>query len=392
MDFSTKLVQFDGAPGDPHRPSSTPIYQTATFEQSSALGFSDYDYSRSGNPTRSVLEQQLARLESGTSAYAFSSGMAALATVANLLEQGDTIFVGNDLYGGTYRLLSRVVSRRGVRVRSLDLCNLESVEFALKTETRVRLLLLETPTNPLQRIVDIRALAALCKRHGVLLGVDNTMLSPYFQRPLELGADLVIHSATKSLSGHADLTAGALVTNCESLAKEIGFLQNAEGNALAPFPSWLLLRGMKTLSVRLERQQRSAAQLVEYLRTQDWVKELYFPGLIHHPGHSIHRTQSSGDGCLISFETGDRDLSRRIAEETQLFTIAVSFGSIASTVSLPCRMSHASIPEATRKSRALPDDLVRISVGLEDPSDLIGDIDRVMKKPMGSRRLSKLLL
>lgn len=391
MEFSTKLVHFDAAPGNPHRPTSTPIYQTATFEQSSSLGFGPYDYSRSGNPTRAVLEEQLARLESGQKAFAFCSGMAALATVANILEHGETVVVGSDLYGGTYRLLSKIVARRGIKVVAVDLWDLEQVADLLKREQRVRLLLLETPTNPLQRIVDIRALSALCHSNGALLAVDNTMLSPYFQRPLLLGADCVIHSATKSLSGHADLTAGAVISNNEELSETIAFLQNAEGNGLAPFPSWLLLRGMKTLGARLDRQQQTALRLARFLSSHKAIKAVYYPGLKSHSGHDIHRAQSTGDGCLISFETGDWELSRRIVEETRLFTIAVSFGSISSTISLPCKMSHASIPVETRKKRALPEDLTRISVGLEDGSDLIADIDRVLcSRPIssGSTRMS----
>lgn len=393
MELSTKLVHFDAAPGDPYRPTSTPIYQTATFEQSSALGFGQYDYSRSGNPTRTVLEDQLARLESGQRAFAFCSGMAALSTVANVLSHGETVIVGSDLYGGTYRLLSKIVARRGIKVVTVDLCDLEEVEKVLTRETRVRLLLLETPTNPLQRIVDLRRISGLCRKAGAMLAVDNTMLSPYFQRPLELGADCVIHSATKSLSGHADLTAGAVITNNDKLSEAIAFLQNAEGNGLAPFESWLLLRGMKTLGARLERQQKTALRLARYLLGHPKIKAVYYPGLKGHTGHGLHRSQATGDGCLISFETGDRALSQRIVEETRLFTIAVSFGSIASTISLPCKMSHASIPAETRLERALPEDLTRISVGLEDGTDLIADLDRVLHlrpQSSGSKRMSKI--
>jgi cysteine-S-conjugate beta-lyase len=379
MDFSTRLVRFDAAPGDPYQPTSTPIYQTATFEQSSALTFGQYDYTRSGNPTRAVLEQQLARLESGHRGFALSSGMAALATVVNLLECGDAVIAGDDLYGGTYRLLSRIVARRGVTVISVDPSDLAAMKRALGGQASVRLVLIETPTNPLQRIVDVPAIAALCQGAGALLAVDNTMLSPYFQRPLELGADIVIHSATKSLCGHGDVTAGAIITSNPELSERIAFFQNAEGNGLAPFECWLLLRGMKTLGVRLDRQQQSALQIARYLQRHELVKAVYFPGLADHPGHEIHNRQSTGHGCLISFETGDLELSQRLVEQTRFFTIAVSFGSIASTISLPCCMSHASIPGTVRRHRSFPEDLVRISVGLEKVDDLIADLDQVFE-------------
>ncbi len=357
MHFDTRLVHFDAAPGDPLRPTVTPIYQTATFKQSSATEFGQYDYSRSGNPTRAVLEAQLAALEGGACGFAFSSGMAALTTVCSLVEAGGHIVAGSDLYGGTHRLLRKVVARAGVSVSFVDLRDLDAFDAALRPETR--LVLAESPTNPLLQVADLEALAERCTLHGALLAVDNSLLSPVLQRPLELGADIVIHSATKFLGGHADLTAGAVITKDQALGEEIGFHQNACGNALAPFDCFLLLRGMRTLGVRVERQQKSAGELVEWLAAHPAVTAVHYPGM----------------GGVFSFETGDRALSEQVVEATRIFATCVSFGSVGSVVSLPCNMSHASIPAEERR---LPEDLVRVSVGLEAPTDLIADLAQAL--------------
>jgi cysteine-S-conjugate beta-lyase len=373
MKISTQCVHFD-TNGDPYCSVSPPIYQTATFRQPSADEFGQYDYTRSGNPTRSLVERQIARLEGAEYASAFGSGMAAISALTRLVAAGEEIIAGDDLYGGTVRLLDQVLPRQGIGVRYVDPTDVEAVREALNP--RVRLILIETPSNPTMRIVDIRALADVAREAGALLAVDNSMLSPCFQKPLELGADIVVHSATKFLCGHSDVTAGALVTNDYDLHRRIGFDQNAEGAGLSPFESWLLLRGMKTLSLRVERQNESARKIAEFLSNQSGVAQVYYPGLAGHPGRHIHRRQSTGDGAVISFTTGDVALSRQVVEATQLFDIAVSFGSIGSTISLPCRMSHASIPQALRDRLAPPPDLVRLSVGIEDVDDLIEDLSR----------------
>lgn len=357
---------------DPYGAVAPPIYQTATFRQSSAVEFGEYDYSRTANPTRALVEQQIAALEGGGHACAFASGMAAIAAVTRLAEAGREILAGDDLYGGTCRLLSRVAPRQGIRVRYVDATDPAAVEAALSPVTR--LLLVETPTNPLLRIVDLERVAAVAQRSGVLLAVDNSLLSPVLQRPLALGADLVIHSATKALCGHSDVSAGAVVTSDPDLHREIAFHLNAEGSGLAPFDSWLLLRGMKTLALRMDRQCASACRVAEFLAAHPAVRDVYFPGLPEAPGREIQERQAKAYGPVVSFTTGDPELSRRIVEAARLFTIAVSFGSVGSSISLPCRMSHASIPPELRGRLAPPPDLVRLSVGIEDVDDLLADL------------------
>lgn len=376
MRRETELVHFEAAPGDPLRPTSTPIYQTSTFRQPSATEFGAYDYTRSGNPTRAVLEAQLARLERGASALAFASGMAAVTAVTSLLKAGDEILAGDDLYGGTYRLLTRVLPRQGIGVRCVDTTDLAAVERALSRP--MPLVMIETPTNPLQKITDVAALARLVHAAGGLLSVDNSLLSPYFQQPLELGADLVIHSATKFLCGHSDVTAGAVVARDAGVGERLAFYRNAAGTGLAPFDSWLLLRGMRSLALRLERQQQNAEALARFLAEHPKVSRVYYPGLPGHPGRDVLLRQARGTGALVSFETGDPARSRQIAEGTELFTVNVSFGGLGSSISLPACMSHASIPADVRSSRCLPEDLVRISVGIEHVDDLVEDLGRAL--------------
>jgi cystathionine beta-lyase len=365
-------VRFDASPGDPWRANSTPIYQTATFAQESATEFGAFDYSRSANPTRAVLETQLARLEMGERAFAFASGMAALSALTRLVPCGGHILAGNDLYGGSYRLLEQVAPRLGLKTSYVDVSDLDAVERAFVSTTQ--LLLIETPTNPLQRIADIRSLAKIAQRHGARLAVDNSLLSPWLQKPLNLGADVVVHSATKHLCGHGDVLAGALVVRDADLAAQFAFFQNAEGNALAPFDCWLLLRGMKTLGVRLERAQANAARIAKFLAAHARVKRVHYAALCENPARELHFSQAGGAGSVLSFETGDALVSKRIVEALQLFTISVSFGSTTSQVSLPCSMSHKSIPASVRSAHALPDDLVRLSVGIECADDLIADL------------------
>jgi cystathionine beta-lyase len=376
MKLATRIVRFRPAPGDPHAALSPPLYQTATFAQASALESGPYDYSRSGNPTRHLLEERVADLEGAGRALAYGSGLAALAAVVRVAAAGGEVLAGDDLYGGTYRLLSRVLRGQGVRVRYVDLTDLAAVAAALTPRTR--LVLAETPTNPLLHVADLRALAALAHGRGALLAVDNSLLSPYRQRPIELGADLVVHSATKCLSGHSDLSAGVVAVADPALAAALAFQQNAEGTALSPFESWLLLRGLKTLAVRLDRQEASAQLLAEFLAAHPRVCRVHYPGLAAHPGHALQRRQAEGAGSVVSFETGSVETSRRLAEAVSLFAIAVSFGGVASQISLPCRMSHASIPAEVRRRRVLPEDLVRLAVGLEDAGDLIADLGQAL--------------
>jgi cystathionine beta-lyase len=380
MKPATRLVRYDAAPEDPWRPLSTPIYQTACFAQPSASELGPYDYTRSGNPTRAVLERELAGLEGAERAAVFASGMAALVAVTRLVPRG-RIVAGEDLYGGSHRLLTQLCVPQGIEVDFVDATDLAALARAL--ETPAGLVLLETPTNPLLRVADVARAAELCRAHGALLCIDGSLTTPLRQRPLELGADLVVHSATKFLCGHGDVTAGVVATRDGELARRLAFVQNAEGTGLAPFESWLLLRGLKTLALRLDAAERNARRIARFLERHPLVERVHYPGLASHPGRALHARQASGPGAVLSFETGSLERSCRLVDELRLFTIAVSFGSVASQASLPCRMSHASIPAATRAARGLPEDLVRLSVGIEDAGDLVGDLEQALRRSAG---------
>jgi cystathionine beta-lyase len=373
---STRLVRPAAAPGDVLRPTSTPIYQTATFAQPGALEGGPYDYSRSGNPTRDVLDGELARLEGGARGLSYASGMAAVAAVARLCRPGDELVAAADLYGGTQRLFGRLLEPSGVGVRVVDARDPRAVAAALTPRTR--LVWVETPSNPLLQVVDLAALADLARCAGAPLVVDNSALSPWLQRPLEHGAQVVVHSATKHLGGHGDVTAGAVVTADEALGEELAFRRNAEGTALGPFDAWLVLRGLKTLGVRVERAQAGARAVAAALARHPAVRRVRYPGLAGHPGRDVHERQAEGPGTLLSFETGDPPLAARVVDALELFTTAVSFGSVASAASIPRAMSHASAPAALRAAAPLGADLVRLSIGLEDPGDLIADLERAL--------------
>ena len=378
MKFETLLLTFDPAPGDKSRPANTPIYQTATFRQDSATSFGDFDYSRSGNPTRAVLETQLALLESGSRAFCFSTGLAAITAVTRLLKPGEQILACDDLYGGTYRLFSRILANRGITVQYVDFA--DEAAFAAALTPAVKLVYLESPTNPLLRILDLRRVAELAHQHGARVCVDNSTMSPYLQRPLELGCDIVIHSATKFLCGHSDVMAGAVIVEDTSLAEELYLIQNGEGAGLSPFDSFLVLRGLKTLALRQNQQQSNAIAVANYLQQHPAVTEVYFPTLAPAAEQAIHRAQASGPGSVLSFRTGDPELSRRMVEACTLHTITVSFGGVNSTISLPNYMSHASIPQQLRTQKQIPRDLVRISVGIEAFEDLQADLEQSFAK------------
>lgn len=374
MKFASKLVHFDSSPGDELRPMATPIYQTATFEQEQADTFGKYDYSRSGNPTRRVLEDQVAALENGTRGFAFSSGMAAIATVTHLLKAGDEILADSDLYGGTARLFGRVLPRSGITVRYVDASLAGDLEEQITPATRM--IYVESPTNPMLRIVDLKATAAIAKRHSILFCVDNSTMSPYLQNPLDLGADIALHSATKFLCGHSDVTGGVLVVKDAKLAEDIYFLQNTEGTALGPFDCYLLLRGLKTLKVRMDAQQRSAVLLADFLLKHPNVRNVFYPGSSSHAGHHIHQMQARGGGAVLSFNATSAAEAKLIAESSQMFRISVSFGSVNSTISLPVKMSHASVPPEVLAARPISESLLRLSIGIEDADDLMDDLGR----------------
>ncbi|CBI30104.3 hypothetical protein VitviT2T_012732 [Vitis vinifera] len=374
--ISTMLINYENK-SDPFDAVSPPLYQTATFKQPSATENGPYDYTRSGNPTRDVLESLLARLDKADRAFCFTSGMAALAAVTHLIAPGEEIVAGEDIYGGSDRLLSQVTTKRGIVVKRVDTTNLEEVASAIGPMTK--LVWLESPTNPRLQISDIRKITEMAHTHGALLLVDNSIMSPVLSQPLELGADIVMHSATKFIAGHSDVMAGVLAVKGESLAKDLYFLQNAEGSGLAPFDCWICLRGIKTMALRVEKQQENAQKIAEFLSSHPRVKKVNYAGLPDHPGRSLHYSQAKGAGSVLSFLTGSLEFSKYIVETTKYFSITVSFGSVKSLISMPCFMSHASIPAAVREARGLTEDLVRISVGIEDINDLIADLDYALR-------------
>ncbi|KAF9532585.1 cystathionine beta-lyase [Crepidotus variabilis] len=358
---------------DQYGSSSVPIYQTATFKGVAG----EYDYSRSGNPTRSHLQHHIAKISSAAHAFTVSSGMAACDSILRLLKPGDEVIAGDDLYGGTNRLLTYIRTHVGVVVHHVDTTKPELLhEFLHPGKTAM--VLLETPTNPLLKIVDIATISKDVKERvpDAIVVVDNTMMSPYLQRPLEHGADIVYDSATKYLSGHHDLMAGAITCNRDDIAQKLAHIVNSVGNALTPIDSFLLLRGIKTLALRMDRQQQSSQLVAEYLHDLGFV--VHYPGLPDHPGAGVHQRIADGNGAVLSFETGNKELSEKIVGSTRLWGISVSFGCVNSLISMPCVMSHASIDPATRAARGLPEDLIRLCVGIEDSHDLLDDLERAL--------------
>ncbi|KGB77266.1 cystathionine beta-lyase [Cryptococcus deuterogattii R265] len=367
--FSTICASVDGK--DQYGASSTPIYQTATFKGMDG----QYDYTRSGNPTRAALENHLARLYGATQTFALSTGMTCLDTILRLVRPGETVLAGDDLYGGTNRLLTYLGTHGGVDVRHVDTTDVDKVIPHLGPGNKVKMVLLESPTNPLLKIADLQEIADAVHSAApsALIVVDNTMMSPYLQRPLEIGADIVYDSATKYLSGHHDLMAGIIAASRPAICKDIAFIINSVGSGLAPFDSFLLLRGVKTMSLRMDRQMASAQLVALYLDSFGFL--VHYPGLKSHPKRDIHYKQASGAGAVLSFVTGDKALSERIVGGTRLWGISVSFGAVNSLISMPCLMSHASISAAVRAERGLPENLIRLCVGIEDPRDLIDDLE-----------------
>jgi cystathionine beta-lyase len=380
---------------DPFLASGSPLYQTATFAQPSAVDMGPYDYTRSGNPTRSNFEHQMALLENADRSLAFTSGMAALAAVTKLAPSGGRIVAGDDLYGGTARLLSRVAPQVcGVEVVNVDMTNLEAVRAAITnsdgsngtgSNKKTDLVMIESPTNPRMQVADIRAICSMAREQGSVSCVDNSFMSPLLQRPIDLGADISMISGTKYIGGHGDITLGVLSVRGKELADRLYFLQNAEGAGLAPFDCWLAARGLKTMALRLERAQDNAFLLARYLEAHPLPTRVNYAGLESHPGAKLHASQASGGGAVLSFETGSLAASRVVAEKTALFKITVSFGSVDSLASLPCFMSHAAIPAAVRAARGLPDDLVRLAVGVEDAGDLASDLHSAMGEALQVR-------
>jgi len=378
MRFRTRAIHV-GNERDPATGAVVPpIHVASTYVQPGAGEWGEYDYSRSGNPTRKNLERTLASLEGGCGALAFSSGMAATHCVTMLLRSGDHILAGSDIYGGTYRLLHKIVNRAGIEVSLAPSHDLQRFEAAIRPNTR--LLWIESPGNPLMSITDIAACAEIARRHDVLLGVDNTFATPVLTRPLERGADIVMHSATKYLGGHSDVLGGALIVRDPQLYDRLYFIQNATGATLSSFESFLVSRGLKTLSLRVLEQSRTARRLAEFLHGDPRVRRVLYPGLPDHPGHELAARQMDGSfGAMLSFEIhGDFARTKRVVESTRVFQLAVSLGAVESLIEQPASMSHASYDPADRAAHGIRDGLIRLSVGLEDDDDLRDDLDRAL--------------
>jgi len=371
MKFSTKLIHngndIDKATGA----VSVPIYQSSTFHQFDLNNPSQYEYSRSGNPTRNALENILAQLEGGTNAFAFSSGMAATSAVFSIFSAGDHIVCCKDVYGGTFRALTKIFSRFGIEHTFVDATNLDELKNAIKSNTVA--IFLESPSNPLLKITDIRGAVKIAKEKNILTIIDNTFMSPYLQRPIELGVDIVIHSATKFLSGHSDVLSGVVITADKQLGSKVYAIQNGMGGVLGPQDCFLLIRGLKTLKVRLEEQQKSAGIVANFFENSGIAKKVYYPALDSHSGKDIHFSQADGAGAVLSVDFGSGEKAKQFMSKVTLAAVAVSLGGVETIVSYPVMMSHASIPKPEREKLGITEGLVRISVGLEDVYDLIDD-------------------
>ncbi|MBP1764217.1 MAG: Cystathionine gamma-lyase [Firmicutes bacterium] len=375
-DFATKLIHNQGGIDPATGAVGVPIYQVSTFDQNVGNG-DEYDYSRSGNPTRAALEAIIAELEGGVAGFAFASGMAAVSAALLIFEQGDHLIAPKDVYGGTYRMLTRGVSKWGISHTFVDTTDLEAVKAAIKPNTKG--IILESPSNPLLKVSDLPAICVWAKEKGLISIVDNTFMTPYLQAPLQFGADIVVHSATKFLAGHSDVIAGLAVTADKGLASQLKFLQNALGGVLGPQDSWLTIRGIKTLKVRMDQSQASALKIAQALAKCPKVKAVHYPGLPEHPGHELLKQQANGFGAVLSFELESVELAKELMAKVKIPALAVSLGGVESILSYPATMSHAAIPAAVRHEFGISDALVRLSVGLEDPQDLLEDMMAVLK-------------
>lgn len=376
MKWETRVLHTEGMIDPVTGASSTPIYQASTYRQADVEKPQAYDYARSGNPTRDALERAIAEMEGGIAGFAFASGMAAISSVFSIFSQGDHLIVSEDVYGGTYRVLTQIFPRFGLEVSFVDTTDLNQVEAAIRSNTRG--IYVETPSNPTLKITDLSGVVRLAREHGLLTMIDNTFMTPYFQRPLELGFDIVIHSATKFLGGHSDVLAGLVVVREKPLAARVYQVQNGFGAVLGVQDAWLVLRGMKTLAVRMQQAQENAVRLAEWLAAHPAVEKVYYPGLAGHPGKAVHEQQSSGYGAVLSFDVGTREKALQVLRKVQIPLAAVSLGAVESILSYPATMSHAAMPREVRLARGIGDGLLRYSVGLEDVEDLIADLDQAL--------------
>ena len=377
MKFSTKAIHAGQEPDPSTGAIMTPIYQTSTYAQTGMGEHKGFEYARTGNPTRSALEACIASLENGTHGLAFASGMAAESTVLSLLSAGDHMISCDDLYGGSYRIFERIMRRYNVDTSYVPAGSVADYEKAIRPNTK--LIWLETPTNPLLRLVDIRAIAEIAHRHNLLLVVDNTFSSPYFQQPLTLGADIVLHSTTKYINGHSDVVGGAVVTSNEEIYEALKFQQNAAGAVPGPFDVWLTLRGIKRLAVRMRQHEENAVSVARFLMEHPRVEKVYYPGLSSHPDHELAKRQMSGFGGMVSFQfKGTFADVEQVVRRFKVFTFAESLGGVESLVCHPATMTHGSIPRDIREARGLTDTLLRLSVGIEDIEDILGDLEQAL--------------
>lgn len=377
MKIATQLIHAGPTVDQQTGALGVPVYQISTYRQTSFEHFGKYDYARGDNPTREAVEEVVARLEGGTRCLAFASGMAAISTTLMIFSPGDHLVVCDDVYGGAYRVLTSIFSRMGINASFVDATDLAAIEAAIRPETRA--LYLETPSNPLLKVTDLRGAAAIARRHGIITLVDNTFMTPYLQRPLELGCDIVLHSGTKFLNGHSDVICGFAVTRDDELGQRIRYIQNAFGTGLGPQDSFLTLRGIKTLKVRMDQSQQNTRIIVERLKQHPRVTAVHYPGLAEHPGHAVHGAQAEGPGAVFSFEVDSLETTQRLLENAHLAAFAVSLGGVESIISYPAKMSHASVPREERLRKGISDTLIRLSVGLEDPDDLYADLEQAMQ-------------
>lgn len=376
LKFGTRLLHFGGEIDRATGASSVPVYQASTFHHEDIHHPPLHDYSRSGNPTRQALEDYIALLEGGNRGFAYASGMAAISSTFLMFSAGDHVIVTEDVYGGTYRLLTLILSRLQIESTFVDLTDLEQVKAAIKPNTKA--VYMETPSNPTLKITDVSAVCEWAKSHELLTILDNTFMTPYYQRPIEQGVDIVLHSATKFLGGHSDVLAGLAVARTAELGAQLKMLQNGLGTVLAPQESWLLMRGMKTLEARMAHSEKSAARLAEWLDGRSDIASVFYPGLASHPGREIHERQSSGYGAVVSFDVGSGERAKAVLNRVQLPLVAVSLGAVESILSYPAMMSHASMPAEVRAARGITDGLLRFSVGLENIEDLLADLEQAL--------------
>ena len=378
MQFNTQLIHGGNSEDPATGAVSTPIYRSSTFHQHTLGGNPKWEYARTGNPTRASLEKLIAELEHGVAGFAFSSGSAAIHAAFSLFSQGDHFVVGSDVYGGTFRLINKVLKRFGFEFTVVDMQDLDAVEKAIQDNTVA--IYFETPTNPLLQIADIKAIADIVKKHGIKTIVDNTFATPYNQQPLTLGADIVVHSATKYLGGHSDVVAGLAVTSDKEIAEQLAFLQNSIGSTLGPDDSWLLQRGIKTLGARMRVHQENATAVVNFLENDPRIAKIYYPGLSDFPGHDIAAKQMRNFGAMISFELQEGLDAKKFVESLQLIDLAESLGGIESLIEVPAVMTHGSIPREIRLKNGIKDELIRLSVGIEDPQDIIDDLKQALNQ------------